>query len=150
MKKFELTTNCKVDILGRKIFQIRALIKFGNIDAGELGGWIEKESNLSHDGNAWVYGNAEVYGNARVYGDAEVSGNADYATIKGFGSVQRNTTFFHCKDGMIRVVCGCFFGTIEEFRKKVVDSYGDNKLAKEYLMIADLMEYHFKTEAEKG
>jgi hypothetical protein len=45
-------------------------------DKGEVGGWIEKESNLDMSGNAWVYGDAQVYGNARVYGDAQVYGDA--------------------------------------------------------------------------
>ena len=66
--------------------------------------------------------------------------------VKGFGSVYRNTTFFRCKDGSIKVACGCFFGTISEFREKVISSYGDEKLAKEYLMIADLMDMHFEKE----
>lgn len=50
-KKFELTSNFKV-FLGRKLFQIRALISFGDVKEGDLGGYIEKEENLSHDGNA--------------------------------------------------------------------------------------------------
>jgi carbonic anhydrase/acetyltransferase-like protein (isoleucine patch superfamily) len=44
---------------------------------GELGGYIEKESNLSQiSDNAWVHGNARVYDNARVWGNARVYGNA--------------------------------------------------------------------------
>lgn len=150
MKKYELTENTKTHA-GRTLFQIRALIGFLDVKAGELGGWIEKEENLSHAGNAWVYGDALVYGNARVYGDAQVygnaqvSGNADYTTIKGFGTKFRTTTFFRCEDGNIRVVCGCFFGTIAEFRKQVEETR-TGKIAKEYLMIADLMEEHFKEE----
>ncbi len=66
MEKFELTTNTKM-YFGKKLFQIKALVSFGNVKEGELGGYIEKEENLDHDGNAWVYSNAEVYGNARVY-----------------------------------------------------------------------------------
>lgn len=58
-KKFELTSNFKV-FLGRKLFQIRALISFGDVKEGDLGGYIEKEENLSHDGNAWVSGDAKV------------------------------------------------------------------------------------------
>jgi hypothetical protein len=42
-------------------------------------------------------------------------------------------------------VCGCFFGTIAEFRKQVEETR-TGKIAKEYLMIADLMEEHFKEE----
>ena len=74
-KKFELTSNFKV-FLERKLFQIKALVSFGDVKEGDLGGYIEKEENLSHDGNAWVYGNAKVYDNARVCGDAWVCGNA--------------------------------------------------------------------------
>ena len=167
-KKFELTSNFKV-FLGRKLFQIKALISFGDVKEGDLGGYIEKEENLSHDGNAWIYGNAKVYGNAwiygnakvygnaevcgnakvcgdaEVYGDAEVCGNADYATIKGFGTEFRTTTFFRCKDGAVRVRCGCFYGDFNEFREQVKNTRS-GKIAEEYLMIADLMEKHFKEE----
>ena len=75
MKKYELTGEIKFHF-GRKLYQIKALISFGNVEAGELGGFIEKEENLSQNGDAWVYGNACVCGNARVCGDARVYGNA--------------------------------------------------------------------------
>ncbi len=75
MKKYELTTNTKV-FDGKTLYQIRALVSFGTVNAGDLGGYIEKEDNLSQAGTAWVYGNAQVCGNARVYGDALVSGDA--------------------------------------------------------------------------
>ena len=161
MKKYELAAETKVDFFGKTLFRIKALVSFGSVKAGELGGFIEKEENLSQSGNAWVYGDAEVSGDARVSGnawvygdarvsgnaevsgDAEVSGNADYTTIKGFGSCFRCSTFFRCKDKEVRVVCGCFYGTIEEFRKKVKKTHRETKLAEEYLMIADLMEKHF-------
>lgn len=58
-KKFELTTDTKM-FLGRKLFRIKALISFGNVKSGDLGGYVEKESNLSHDNNAWVYGDAQI------------------------------------------------------------------------------------------
>ena len=143
-KKYELTEECK-EHFGRKLYRIKALIDFGNVKAGDLGGYIESEKNLSHNDNCWVYGNARVYGNAEVFGNARVYGNADYTTIKGFGTEYRNTTFFRCKDDAIRVKCGCFYGTIEEFRTQV-NNTRDGKIAKEYLMIADLMEYHFAKE----
>ena len=139
MKKFELTSEF-VTFLGKKLFRIKALISFGNVEEGELGGYVEKEENLSNDGNAWVYGNAEVFGNARVYGDA------DYATVHGFGSKYRTTTFFRTKAGDIGVRCGCFYGTLEEFRAKVKETHGETKTAKEYLMVADLMEFRFSKE----
>ena len=149
MKKFELTSEF-ICFSGRKLFRIKALINFSNIKAGDLGGYVEKEENLEHDGNAWVYGNAKVCGDAWVFEDAKVCGNAcvcgnaHYTTVKGFGSIFRTTTFFRLKNGEIGVKCGCFFGTLSDFRKKVKSTHKESTIAKEYLMLADLMEYHFK------
>ena len=142
MKKFELTSETIINN-GKTLYRIKALIDFSNIKAGELGGFVEKESNLNHKGNAWVYGNACVSGNARVSDNAWVYGNADYTTISGFGTRFRTTTFFKCSDKKIRVNCGCFYGTIDEFREQV-NKTRTGKIAKEYLLIADLMEEHFK------
>lgn len=75
MKKYELTGETKI-WRGHTMHRIRAVAAFGNVKAGELGGYVGKEGNLSQDGDAWVYGNAQVYGNAWVYGDAQVYGNA--------------------------------------------------------------------------
>ena len=152
MKKFELTAEFVTNVFGKKLFRIKALVAFCNVEKGELGGFIEKEDNLSHDGDAWVSGNAQVSGNARVYGnawvfgDAWVSGNADYAVVKGFGRYSRTTTFFRCKDKILRVQCGCFYGDLAQFREIVKKTHGDSKYAKEYLAIADLMELHFSDE----
>jgi len=72
--KFELTTNTKV-AFDKTLFQIRALIDFSHVKAGDLGGWVEKVNNLSQSGDAWVFGDAWVYGDARVSGDAQVFGD---------------------------------------------------------------------------
>ena len=254
MKKYELT-NEVIEFKGRKLHRIKALRDFSNVTAGDLGGYVESEENLSHEGNAWIYnvakvyenaiicdnatvhnssevfgnawiydnariigcsqvyenaiicGEAEVYNSAKVYGNAKIFENAsifmraqvygyakvfgyaniednaqiygyaevrtstiskkakvygyaevydgaqigmnaqicegeDYTLIKGFGKYHRTTTFFRCEDGKVRVICGCFSGTLKEFREQV-ERTRDGKVAKEYLMIADLMELHF-------
>lgn len=46
-KKFELVMDQKIEFFGRTLYRIRALISFGTIEAGGIGGYIEKESNLS-------------------------------------------------------------------------------------------------------
>jgi hypothetical protein len=74
-----------------------------------------------------------------------VSGNIDYALAQGFGTKFRCTTFYRGKNKKIMVNCGCFHGDLEEFRKQVKETRS-GKIAKEYLMIADLMEYHFASE----
>lgn len=142
MKKFELTPEFVTNIFGKKLFRIKALVAFGNVNAGELGGFVEKEENLSNDGNAWVSGDAWVYGDARV------SGDADYSVVKGFGRYFRTTTFFRCTDKVVRVQCGCFYGDLPQFRSIVKKTHGDGKLAKEYIAIADLMEFHFSDEED--
>ena len=80
-KKYKLTKET-IKHYGKTLYRIKALISFGRVEKGEIGGFIEKEVNLSHGGDAWVYGDARVSGAAmvsgaaRVYGDARVSGDA--------------------------------------------------------------------------
>ena len=134
MKKFELTSE-SVTFLGKTLFRIKALVSFGDVAEGELGGFIERENNLDQSGDA------RVFGNAWVSGDARVQNCRDYSATSCFGSENRTTTFFRTKDGGISVRCGCFYGTLREFREKVKERHGDSRLAKEYLMLADLMEF---------
>lgn len=157
MKKYELTDET-IEVYGTALHRIKALKDFGNVKKGELGGYVESEHNLSQEGNCWVCGNAEVYDNAEVYGNAlvcgnakvcgnaEVCGNADYITIKGLGSVCRNTTIFRTKGKNIAVKCGCFYGTLAEFVDKVKETHGNSKFAKEYLALIDLVKIHFELE----
>jgi len=77
MKKYEFTGETR-EYCGVTLKRIR------KISNGEIGGWIQKEANLSHDGNAWVYGNARVYGDATVRGNAWVYGDA---RVRGFDEI---------------------------------------------------------------
>ena len=189
-KKYELTSETIETDEGITLYRIKALKDFGNVNKGDLGGFIESEDNLSQEGITWVYDNARVFGDAKVfgnalvygyavvfgtvlvygnaqvsgdvqlYGNAQLCGNAqvsgdaciygnakvtsvdDYSTISNFGTQYRTTTFFRCEDGEIRVSCGCFYGTIPEFKNQVKGTR-EGKIAKEYLIIADLMDEHF-------
>ena len=86
--KYELTDNTKT-VNGVKLYQIQALKDFGNVKAGDLGGWIEKEKNLSQEGDCWVYDNAQVFGNAQVSDNARVSDNAwVYDNAQVFGDAE--------------------------------------------------------------
>ena len=92
-KKFELTT--KICFNGRTLYRIRALKNFKNVKKGDLGGYIEKESNLSQTGDAWIYDNAKVMDNAIVKDDATLQHNAtvyDKAIVSGSASVNENAT----------------------------------------------------------
>ncbi|THA03191.1 polymer-forming cytoskeletal protein, partial [Rodentibacter pneumotropicus] len=75
-KKYELLKDDTKEYFGITLYRIRALISFGAIVAGELGGYIEAEKNLAQSGDAWVFGDALVSGDAWVSGNANVYGNA--------------------------------------------------------------------------
>lgn len=111
MKKYEFTGEVKVKF-GVTLKRIKALIDFGIVKKDDLGGFIEKEENLSHENNAWVYGDAEVSGDARVYGDA------DYVLIGRIGSRFGFTTFFRNKNNEIYVSCGCFRVRFQNFERQ--------------------------------
>lgn len=88
-KKYELLKDDFIEVLGRKLYRIRALKNFGKVLAGELGGYIESEKNLSQEGNAWVYDDACICDDAIVYDNAIVMNNAwVYGNAKVFGSAQ--------------------------------------------------------------
>ena len=188
MKKYELTNETITIDNGKTLHRIRALIDIEAIGAkiGDLGGYIEKEENLSHCGNAWIYDNAMVYdnariydnakvyrnanvfGNARIFGNAKVHGNAwvygdacvydntwvcgdaricgdaeinkvtHVLTIGPIGSRNSTTTFFRTKENIIKVKCGCFYGTIDEFLAKVELIHRNNKHGQAYRIAAEL------------
>ena len=70
-KKYKLTEET-INVEGTTLYRIEALRDFGDVKKGNKGGFIEKEENLSQNGDCWVYHNAVVYGNAEVYDDAKV------------------------------------------------------------------------------
>jgi len=71
MKKYKFTGETK-EFNGIILKQIKRL------SDGLIGGWIEKEENLSQEGKCFVYGDAKVYGDAQVFGNATV---CDYAWV---------------------------------------------------------------------
>lgn len=164
MKKYEFTGEVK-NIGGVTLHRIRALIDIPEHDvkAGDLGGWIEAESNLSQKGAAWVTGSAcvtgkalvtgeaLVTGSARVIGNAWVSGNArimkssDCITIGAIGSRNDTSTFYRGADEKIYVSCGCFNGSIDDFASKVKAVHAGTKHEKTYLLAIELAKAQIET-----
>ena len=134
-KIWEFTGETKIN-LGTTLKRIRAAVELKLrcgivVVRGELGGWIEKESNLSGNawvsgdaevyGDAWVSGNARVYGNAEVYGDARVKSSEDYCVYKNTWSSFR--WFTYTRSNKMWSV-GCFHGTSDEL---ITKAYKDSK-----------------------
>ena len=91
MEKYELTEE-KITIDENKtLYRIKALRDFGDVKAGDLGGFVESEKNLSHEGNCWIYDNAIVYASAKILDSAQVFG---YACIYGSATISGTSEIY--------------------------------------------------------
>lgn len=110
VKKYKLLADDTKLVFGKTLYRIQALRNVSDdVVEGDLGGYIEKEANLSQKGECWVYDEAEVYEDAVVAGDAsvchgaKVSGYAviadtayvsDSARVYGYAKVCGNADVF--------------------------------------------------------
>ncbi len=141
VKKFELTSDFVINAFGVKLFRIKALIAFRDVEPGRLGGYIEKEENLDQDGDAWVAGNAWVSGDARVKKPTHL------LQVGAIGSRNDFTTFFRAKNNQIYVSCGCFLGNIDEFAAAVLKKHAGTKHEKAYMLAIELAKAQIELDA---
>lgn len=95
--KYKLNRNLSLKIGEKTVYVIEALRDFGDVEEGDIGGFIESEENLSHEGNCWVYHSAIVYGKGRVDCDAKIKDQAhvyDYATVSDKAVVSGQAEIF--------------------------------------------------------
>lgn len=115
--KFELVKDQSIVYKGRRLYRIRALTDFGFVSKGEIGGYVEKTTNMSSfvGDSCWLYKNSKVYGDgyitdnviltdqAEVFdhaianGDCEISGNAKIygnAMIRQEAEIKDNAEVF--------------------------------------------------------
>ena len=57
---------------GPKLYRIRALKDFGDVNKGDLGGYVEGEHNLSNYGDCWIYDNSCVFEGSFIDDSAKV------------------------------------------------------------------------------
>ena len=119
MKKYKLLLDDFIVLNEVKVFRIQALRTFGDIKKGELGGYVQKEENLSHDKNswisedakafgnsrifenAWIYGTSQAFENCRIFGDTKIFGNAEIfgdALIFGKTRIHGDTKIYKDKE----------------------------------------------------
>lgn len=121
-KKYIMTADTIV-FAGIKLSRIKALRDFGNVKAGELGGYIYSEKNLSHYGTCWVSDNAQVRDNAFVGGSAQVRDRAivcDFAIVRDLATVSDIAVVggYAIVDDDSRVSGESIFGIVEFFKKE--------------------------------
>ena len=138
-KKYELLKDDCINYCGKTLYRIKSLREFGYIEKGELGGYIQSENNLSHEGECWVYSNAkvfwdakvyenaEVFNNAQVFGDARVYGNAQiYSNAKVYGSskIFENAGIY----GNAVINKGCIIGRVSMPYKDIFQHRCENRI----------------------
>ena len=105
--KYEFVPGDTITIApGRTLKRIRALatIAVAGVAPGNLGGYVESETNLAQvSGNARVSGNAQVYGDGLIFWASKV------------GSKNGTLTVYNTKDNTLQVTRGCFVGSADEF-----------------------------------
>jgi carbonic anhydrase/acetyltransferase-like protein (isoleucine patch superfamily) len=134
--KYRIREDLSMIIDGVTVYRIEALrpISRFDIEKGELGGYVEKQHNLSQYGSCWimddakvwgdaqvqqnasvlntakVYGSAIIKGSAEVYGNADVYGHAtiyDHAQVHGNAKVSGRAVVFGTAElGMFASVAG--------------------------------------------
>ncbi len=125
-KKYELLKNDTVTAPnGKTLYRIKALIDFDVVVAGSLGGYIEKEDNLAHSDNAWVYGNARVYS------------KKDLVWFSNVGTEYGTLTVFKTKEGKLFASRGCFKGTVDKFLAKSAEVH-DERIKREYRLLIEV------------
>ena len=117
-KKFILTNYSK-EYDGHTLYRIRALKDFAGVRAGELGGYVEQEHNLSQYGNCWITTDSAVFNlayvgdnalvrNSMMYGNAKALENSKviYTTMYGNsiikGTAISNNSYIYHKS----LICG--------------------------------------------
>jgi NDP-sugar pyrophosphorylase family protein len=124
-KKYILT-NETINFRGHVLHRIQAIKDIGKqlVKKGDLGGWVESERNLLHEGDCWIFDdakvfesaevalNAQVHNNACIYGKAVIAGGyiydnveiydcakiggiLDYVLISGNAKIHDNARIFH-------------------------------------------------------
>ena len=87
-KKYELIPSDK-----EGLYRVKALKCFNDVKKGDIGGYVQGENNLSHDGNCWIYDNAVVRDNARIYNNAIIE---DYAAVCHDAKIWGDARILHC------------------------------------------------------
>lgn len=102
MEKYKLSDTKNATGL-HQIIALRDIESIG-VKKGDLGGWIEKEINLSQSDNAWVFGDAQIYGDAQVSGNTMLMNGSflvTWAVCEGWSKSLSD------KDGVAWISAGC-------------------------------------------
>lgn len=87
--KYKVDYEDKIKYGGRILYRIVALRDFSDVKAGDRGGYVQSERNLSQQGDCWIYDeamamdntlvaqNAKMYHSAKLWGSAKMTNFAE-------------------------------------------------------------------------
>lgn len=103
--KYKILKEDSITIAGHKLYRIKALVDinpntlYGQVKAGEIGGYIQSTDNLSQDGNCWVFDQAKVFGDATIEDNAIICDRAqvyDNAIVNGNAVIRDDVKIYEC------------------------------------------------------
>ena len=111
------------------LFRIIALKDFASVEKGTLGGFIEKEDNLSQEGDCWIGKDCELHNDSRVEGNAKIYGHVslyDNVLVKDNASIFSKlglTLMGDCKiyDHASLDAEGSISGNVEIFERCIIE-----------------------------
>ncbi len=110
-----------------------------NLRGANLGG-----ANLSGAYLGGAYLSDAYLGGANLGGEwGKLESVSDILIVGPIGSRNGYTTIYHTDKGIF-VMCGCFRGTLDKFVKKVEDTHGDNKHARDYKALVEFAKVKFE------
>lgn len=86
-EKYTLTDIKKTLKDGTIVYRIQAIKDFGDVKAGDLGGWVQSYKNLSQIGECWIYNDAIARDSATVQNAASLY---DYSIARDHATVCQN------------------------------------------------------------
>lgn len=97
-KKYELSEEAVQAGKSGMLYRVRALKDFSDVKAGDLGGFVSSENNLSQEGECWLYDDAVACWNVVVCDDAVMRDRSmaigDKVVISGHSVVADNARVF--------------------------------------------------------
>lgn len=85
--KYKVLRTDSITIDGIMCYRVVACKDFGDVKAGDLGGYIADTAIMSQRGLCWVYDGSVLGGGSHLFGDAKVSGNSELINCVAYDNV---------------------------------------------------------------
>lgn len=140
------------DVSGKAVLVGAKLENYARVCGNaKLIGEILARHDVRIGGDAVIKGQHTFSGNTFIKGDAKINNPGDWVVVGPAISSRRYTTAFRDKKLGVRVVSGCFSGTVEEFSLAIETTHAENpKHLMQYRLFCQLIGFHFGLDPQKS